>query len=112
MYYYLYDPETKAYLGCRWSDVPIENAIVKSPYEKAQTFKLNESGDDWIPVKLTKGQQEIAMLQALTMQQNQTNAKLQATNAQQATQIKQLQQMFMSANQQQAVEKAKEVIAQ
>ena len=112
MYYYLYDPETKAYLGCQWSDVPIENAIVKSPYEKVQTFKLNENGDDWIPVKLTKSQQEIAMLQALTMQQNQSNAKLQATNAQQATQIKQLQQTFMTANQQQAIEKAKEVTAQ
>lgn len=107
MYYYLYNPETKKYLGCQWSDVPVENAIVKSPYEKAQTFKLNESGDDWIPVKLTKGQQEIAMLQTLTMQQNQANAKLQATNQQQATQIKQLQQMVMVANQQQAVEKSK-----
>ena len=107
MYYYLYDPETKVYLGCRWSDVPIENAILKSPYEKAQTFKLNESGDDWVPVKLTKNQQEIAMLQTMTMQQNQANAKLQATNQQQATQIKQLQQMVMVANQQQAVEKSK-----
>ena len=107
MYYYLYDPEPKAYLGCRWSDVPIENAIVKSPYEKAQTFKLNESGDDWVPVKLTKNQQEIAMMQTMTMQQNQANAKLQATNQQQATQIKQLQQMVMVANQQQAVEKSK-----
>ena len=107
MYYYLYDPETKAYLGCQWSNVPVKNAIVKSPYEKAQTFKLNESGDDWIPVKLTKGQQEIAMLQTLTMQQDQANAKLQATNQQQATQIKQLQQMVMVANQQQAVEKSK-----
>lgn len=107
MYYYLYDPETKAYLGCQWSDVPIENAIVKSPYEKAQTFRLNESGDDWIPVKLTKSQREIAMLQTMTMQQNQANAKLQANNQQQATQIKQLQQMIMVANQQQAVEKSK-----
>lgn len=108
MYYYLYDPETKVYLGCRWSDVPIENAIAKSPYEKSQTFKLNESGNDWIPVKLTKGQQEIAMLQALAMQQNQTNVKLQATNVQQVAQIKQLQQLFMQANQQQALDKAKE----
>ena len=92
MYYYLYDPETKVYLGCRWSDVPIENAIAKSPYEKSQTFKLNESG----------------MLQALAMQQNQTNVKLQATNVQQVAQIKQLQQLFMQANQQQALDKAKE----
>ena len=108
MYYYLYDPETKTYLGCRWSDVPIKNAITKSPYEKAQTFKLNESGNDWIPVKLTKGQQEIAMLQALAMQQNLTNVKLQATKVQQVAQIKQLQQLFMQANQQQALDKAKE----
>ncbi|MRH71159.1 hypothetical protein GIX72_00665 [Lactobacillus reuteri] len=48
----------------------------------------------------------------MVMQQNQTNTKLQATNAQQATQIKQLQQIFMTANQQQAVEKSKEVTAQ
>lgn len=107
MYYYLYDPETKKYLGCQWSDTPVENAITKSPYEEEQVFKLNESGDDWVPVKLTKNQQEIAMLQALTMQQNQANAKLQATNQKQATQIKQLQQMVMVANQQQAVEKSK-----
>lgn len=56
--------------------------------------------------------QQITILQAMIMQQNQSNAKLQATNAQQATQIKQLQQMFMTANQQQAIEKAKEVTVQ
>ena len=56
--------------------------------------------------------QQITVLQAMVMQQNQTNAKLQTTNKDQTAQIKQLQQMFMTANQQQAVEKAKEVIAQ
>lgn len=52
--------------------------------------------------------QQITLLQTMTMQQDQSNAKLQATNAQQTTQIKQLQQMFMTADQQQAVEKSKE----
>lgn len=47
----------------------------------------------------------------LLMQQNQANAKLQAANAQQAAQVKQLQQTLMTANQQQAVEKSKEVTA-
>lgn len=60
---------------------------------------------------LMQQSQQITLLQTMAMQQNQSNAKLQATNAQQATQIKQLQQMFMTANQQQAVEKAKEVTA-
>lgn len=61
---------------------------------------------------LMQQSQQITVLQAMAMQQNQANAKLQATNAQQATQIKQLQQMFMTANQQQAIEKTKEVTAQ
>ena len=60
---------------------------------------------------LMKQSQQITLLQAIAMQQNQSDAKLQATNAQQATQIKQLQQMVMLANQQQAVEKSKEVNA-
>ncbi|MCC4516566.1 hypothetical protein, partial [Limosilactobacillus reuteri] len=61
---------------------------------------------------LMQQSQQITVLQTMVMQQNQTNTKLQATNAQQATQIKQLQQMFMTANQQQAIEKSKEVNAQ
>ena len=60
---------------------------------------------------LMQQSQQITVLQTMVMQQNQTNAKLQATNAQQATQIKELQQMVMTANQQQAIEKAKEVTA-
>ena len=55
--------------------------------------------------------QQIALLQSTVMQQNQSNAKMQADNQRQATQIKQLQQMVMLANQQQAVEKSKEVNA-
>lgn len=60
---------------------------------------------------LMQQSQQITVLQTMVMQQNQTNTKLQATNAQQAAQIKQLQQMFMLANQQQAIEKSKEVNA-
>ena len=59
-----------------------------------------------------KQAQQITVLQTMVMQQSQSSAKLQATNEQQETQIKQLQQMFMTANQQQAVEKSKEVTAQ
>lgn len=55
--------------------------------------------------------QQITVLQTMVMQQNQDNAKLQSANNQQTTQIKQLQQMFMLANQQQAIEKSKEVNA-
>ena len=60
---------------------------------------------------LMQQSQQITVLQTMVMQQNQTNTKLQATNDQQAAQIKQLQQMFMLANQQQAIEKTKEVTA-
>ena len=60
---------------------------------------------------LMQQSQQITLLQSMTMQQNQSNVKLHATNVQQTTQIKQLQQMFMLANQQQAVEKSKEVTA-
>lgn len=52
---------------------------------------------------LMQHSQQITLLQSMTMQQNQANAKLQSANEQQVTQIKQLQQMFMTANQQQAV---------
>lgn len=61
---------------------------------------------------LMQQSQQITALQTMVMQQNQTNAKLQATNKGQTAQIKQLQQMFMTANQQQTIEKAKEVTAQ
>lgn len=51
--------------------------------------------------------QQIALLQTTVMQQNQTNVKLQAINQQQEKQIEQLQQLFMFANQQQAVAEKK-----
>lgn len=47
--------------------------------------------------------QQITLLQTTVMQQNQINVKLQATKQQQENQIGQLQQLFMLANQQQAV---------
>ncbi len=52
--------------------------------------------------------QQITVLQAMVMQQDQDNVKLQEANAKQASQIKQLQQIFMKADQQQAIKKAKE----
>lgn len=61
---------------------------------------------------LMQQSQQITLLQSMVMQQDQSNVKLQATNAQQATQIKQFQQMFMAADQQQTVEKSKEVTTQ
>ena len=56
--------------------------------------------------------QQITLLQSTVMRQDQLSAKLQAANKQQASQIEQLQHLFMQANQQQAVEKAKEATAQ
>ncbi|WP_323081674.1 hypothetical protein [Limosilactobacillus reuteri] len=61
---------------------------------------------------LMQQSQQITVLQAMVMQQDQDNVKLQKANAKQASQIKQLQQMFMVADQQQAIEKSKEVTAQ
>lgn len=87
-----------------------------------QNPTFDKANQKWIehpdPIKpsatqqlLMQQSQQITLLQTMAMQQNQSNAKLQATNAQQATQIKQLQQMFMTANQQQAIGKAKGVTA-
>ncbi|QIZ04300.1 hypothetical protein [Limosilactobacillus reuteri] len=61
---------------------------------------------------LMQQSQQITLLQTMVMQQDQDNAKLQEANAKQVSQIKQLQQMFMVADQQQAIEKSKEVTAQ
>lgn len=52
--------------------------------------------------------QQLVSVKTMLMNQNQANAKLVLTNQQQANQIKQLQQMVMNANQQQAVAKSKE----
>lgn len=52
--------------------------------------------------------QRLVSVKAMLMNQNQANAELVVTNQQQTNQIKQLQEMIMNANQQQAVAKAKE----
>lgn len=57
---------------------------------------------------LMQQSQQITLLQSTVMQQNQANVKLQVANQQQEKQIEQLQQLFMQANQQQAVVKSKE----
>lgn len=57
---------------------------------------------------LMQQSQQITVLQTMAMQQDQDNVKLQEANAKQASQIKQLQQIFMKADQQQAIKKAKE----
>lgn len=88
-------------------DLP-EHVVYAIDYQPIQPE--NESSPE--QQMLMKQSQQITLLQSMVMQQNQDNAKLQATSEQQATQIKQLQQMFMTANQQQAIEKAKEVTGQ
>lgn len=119
--YYLYDEQTGAYLGCVEATIQPKNSTTIDPALTCHFNPYFENGrwlDKPLEVKpsikqlLMQQAQQITMLQSMAMQQNQSNAKLQATNAQQAIQIKQLQQMFMTANQQQAVEKSKEVTAQ
>ena len=81
------------------SGIPLQTCLeVKEP---SDTQKL-----------LMQQSQQITLLQTMVMQQDQDNAKLQEANAKQVSQIKQLQQMFMAADQQQAVEKSKEVTTQ
>ncbi|AMY13351.1 hypothetical protein ADV92_01780 [Limosilactobacillus reuteri] len=114
--------------------VMTESGAVKADKEVADNYQLqaNESFTlsaipaytlDYQPIIQAEGasfeqrmimiqSQQITSLQSMVMQQNQSDAKLQATNKNQAKQIKQLQQMFMTANQQQAVEKSKEAMAQ
>lgn len=81
------------------SGIPLQTCLeVKEP---SDTQKL-----------LMQQSQQITLLQTMAMQQDQDNAKLQEANAKQVSQIKQLQQMFMVADQQQAIEKSKEATAQ
>lgn len=61
---------------------------------------------------LMQQSQQITLLQSTVMQQNQANVKLQVANQQQEKQIEQLRQLFMQANQQQALAKAKEEVQQ
>ena len=126
--FYTYDPKSGKYTGSGFADAMPENATEVPPvirydihHQEAMKNPIFSNGK-WVETAndteklsqqlLMQQSQQITMLQSMAMQQNQSNAKLQATNAQQATQIKQLQQMFMTANQQQAVEKSKEVTAQ
>ncbi|MCD5517394.1 hypothetical protein LOB39_02230 [Lactobacillus delbrueckii subsp. sunkii] len=119
--YYLYDTNTGAYVGCMVASSQPENSTTLDP---ALTCHFNPyfESDQWLdkPLEvkpsiikqlLMQQAQQITMLQSTAMQQNQSNTKLQAANAQQATQIKQLQQMVMMANQQQVVKKSKEINA-
>lgn len=132
--YYRYDGSGN-YVGFVYADKQPENSTTQAPVKPYKDESGNPvdgitvgmtkpkwNGNMWIeqvdPIKpsatqrlLMQQSQQITVLQSVVMQQNQSNAKLQATNAQQATQIKQLQQMFMLANQQQAIEKSKEVNA-
>lgn len=133
-FYYCYDKNGN-YTGAVYSDnQPEESTTIQpvKPYVNADGHAVEGitvgmtnpkwDGEKWVeqmdPIKpsvtqqlLMQQSQQLAVLRSITMQQNQDNAKLQSANQQQATQIKQLQQMFMLANQQQAVEKSKEVTA-
>lgn len=123
---YSYDQESFAYLGAKLEPIDYEvgsGETLVVPPSNLTKRKFNVVTQKWTGEKvifsptleqktLMQQSQQITVLQTMVLQQNQTNTKLQATNVQQATQIKQLQQMFMSANQQQAIEKAKEGTAQ
>ena len=125
--YYVYDEQTGTYLSAgfdesiptnattvppviRYSETD-QRALIKPVWKNGKWVETANDTEKASQQLLMQQSQQITVLQAMVMQQDQNNAKLQATNAQQATQIKQLQQMFMTANQQQVVEKAKEVTA-
>ena len=122
---YSYDQESFADLGARLEpeDYKLtEGETLVIPPSNLTKRKFNVVTQKWTGEKvivsptleqktLMQQSQQITVLQTMVMQQNQTNTKLQATNAQQAAQIKQLQQMFMLANHQQAIEKSQEVNA-
>lgn len=125
-FYYRYDKNGN-YTGAVYSNnQPEESTEIQpvKPYVNADGHAVEGitvgmtnpkwDGEKWVeqidPIKpsvtqqlLMQQSQQITLLQSMAMQQNQSNVKLQATNVQQTTQIKQLQQMFMLANQQQAV---------
>lgn len=130
--YYLYDEVTGKLIGStvEYDETVPTNGTTIEPFKIVNGLKVlmqnptfDKANQKWIEhpdsVKpsatqqvLMQQAQQITVLQTMVMQQSQSSAKLQATNEQQETQIKQLQQMFMTANQQQAVEKSKEVTAQ
>lgn len=122
---YSYDQKSFDYLGARLEpddyNLVVGETLITPPSNLTKR-KFNVVTQKWTGEEvivsptleqktLMQQSQQITVLQTMVMQQNQTNTKLQATNAQQAAQIKQLQQMFMLANQQQVIEKSKEVNA-
>ena len=114
------------------TEIPVPKDLINPKFDEKQQKWIGEKLNDWMRKQQSNHQQllrnhpelipddqkqrqllmdqsqQLAVLRPLIMKQNQDNAKLQATNQKQATQIKQLQQMVMLANQQQAVEKSKE----
>lgn len=123
---YSYDQKSFAYLGARLEPVDYKltggETLVVPPSDLTKR-KFDVAKQKWTGEKvaftstpeqklLMEQSQQITLLQNMVMQQNQAGVKLQAANQQQTDQIKQLQQMFMTVNQQQAVEKSKEANAQ
>lgn len=109
---YTYDLKSFDYLGARlepdeYELVSGETLIVPPPNLTKRKFDV--AAQKWTGEKVIPAS---TLEQKLLMQQSQQLTLMQATAAQQETQIKQLQQMFMMSNQQQAVEKSKEVTAQ
>lgn len=122
--FYLYDLKTGDYVGSGFAESIPENATELPPVirysvhnQKAMKKPIFKNGK-WIEKEnsdaktaqqlLMQQSQQITVLQTMVMQQDQDNVKLQKANAEQASQIKQLQQIFMKADQQQAIEKSKE----
>ena len=115
--YYLYDEQTGAYLGCVEATIQPKNSTTIDPALTCHFNPYFENGR-WLdkPLEykpsikqlLMQQSQQITLLQTMAMQQDQDNVKLQKANDEQASQIKQLQQMLMVADQQQAIKKAKE----
>lgn len=115
---YSYDLKSFDYLGARLEPNNyklVSGETLVTPPADLIKRKFDVSAQKWTGEKaplessleqkmLMQQSQQLAVMQSMMMQQNQANAKLQSANEQQAKQIKQLQQMFMTANQQQAVE--------
>ena len=122
---YSYDQKSFDYLGARLEpddyNLVVGETLITPPSNLTKR-KFDVAKQKWTGEKvifsptleqkaLMQQSQQITVLQTMVMQQDQDNAKLQEANAKQVSQIKQLQQMFMVANQQQAIEKSKEVNA-
>lgn len=123
---YSYDQKSFDYLGARLEpddyNLVVGETLITPPSNLTKR-KFDVAKQKWTGEKvifsptleqkaLMQQSQQITVLQTMVMQQDQDNAKLQEANAKQVSQIKQLQQMFMVADQQQAIEKSKEVTAQ